>query len=222
MSFRAVGILVALCLSAGALWLFQEILEDLVFDGTGAVDVAILHAFRSPQNPALPLGPAWIAEFARDVTALGSISILLLVVLATVLFLAFAGKRRDAIRIVPAIAGGLALNLVVKAIVERPRPDLAPPGMPVYGTSFPSGHAMMAAVTYLTLAAIAGRALSGAPLKIYVMALAVLLTLLVGLSRVYLAVHWPSDVLGGWCLGAAWALFCWAVAEWQEGRTSRR
>jgi undecaprenyl-diphosphatase len=221
MSPRALRILVALFISAGALWIFQEVVEDLVFGGANTIDMDILLVLRAPSNPSLPRGPVWLAEFARDVTSLGSIDVLTLVTLATILFLIFAGRRRTALTVASAIFSGVTLNLVVKAIIDRPRPDVLLHAVPTYGSSFPSGHAMMSAIVYLTLAALVSRIVPGVLLKSYIVALAVLVTLLVGASRVYLAVHWPSDVLGGWSLGAAWALLCWAVVEWREGKAAR-
>jgi undecaprenyl-diphosphatase len=102
---------------------------------------------------------------------------------------------------------------VLKGAFDRPRPDLVPPGALVYTASFPSGHSLMAAATYLTLWALLARVQTGRPVKIYVLALSVFVAVLVGCTRVYLGVHWPSDVLAGWSIGAAWALLCWLVAR---------
>src|SRR5215510_15424411 len=101
-----------------------------------------------------------------------------------------------------ATGGGLVVASLIKDLVARPRPDILMHSVYVSSFSFPSGHAMMSAVTYLTLGALTAREFKRPLLKAYVMALAVIVTLLVGLSRVYLGVHWPSDVLAGWSLGA--------------------
>ena len=122
-------------------------------------------------------------------------------------------RQRGAARLVAvSVGGGTALSSLLKLGFARPRPDLVPHAVEVYTASFPSGHAMLSAVTYLTLAALLARVQPRRRLRIYVLALAVLTSLLVGASRVYLGVHWPSDVAAGWCVGAAWALLCWLAA----------
>ena len=112
-----------------------------------------------------------------------------------------------------ATISGAVLSSLLKLGFDRPRPDLVPHLTHVYSASFPSGHAMVSAVVYLTLGTLLTRIVSGIWLKIFVMAVAVLLTGLIGLSRLYLGVHWPSDVLAGWAAGAAWALVWWTVAN---------
>jgi undecaprenyl-diphosphatase len=116
--------------------------------------------------------------------------------------------------VLASVGGGIAFSTLFKQGFDRPRPDLVPHATEVYTASFPSGHAMMAAVTWLTLAAMLARVQPTRPLKIYLFALAALITVLVGVSRIYLGVHWPTDVLAGWTAGAAWALACWLVAWW--------
>ena len=137
----------------------------------------------------------------------------LLIVLAVLLYLLLDGKRRAALFILLAVAGGQVLSSVLKLGIDRPRPDLVSHMAEVYTLSFPSGHAMLSAVTYLTLGSLLANVLPGRILKIYVLTVAVIATLLVGISRVYLGVHWPTDVLAGWCAGAAWAMLCWLVAR---------
>jgi undecaprenyl-diphosphatase len=129
-----------------------------------------------------------------------------------------AGKRRAALFLLVAIGGGIVIGFAVKAGFERARPDLVEHAARVFTASFPSGHSMMAAVTYLTLGTLLARVQPHRRLKLYLIGLAVLVSLAVGISRVYLGVHWPSDVLAGWALGASWAMLCWAVVLWLQRR----
>jgi undecaprenyl-diphosphatase len=144
--------------------------------------------------------------------------VLTMITLAAVIYLVLAGKARVALFLLVAIGGGVVLGFALKAGFGRPRPDLVPHAVRVFTDSFPSGHSMMSAATYLTLGALLARVESYRPLKVYLVGLAVLVSLVVGISRIYLGVHWPSDVLAGWSLGAAWALFCWSVALWLQVR----
>jgi undecaprenyl-diphosphatase len=185
-----------------------EVLEG----DTATLDRAILLALREPHDLADPIGPTWFEEAARDVTALGGHVILTIVTIATLVYLLMVRKRHAALLVIAAVGGGMLLSTVLKMGFERPRPDLVPHEARVYTASFPSGHAMLSAVTYLTLGALLARVQPNRRLKAFLIGLAVTLTLLVGVSRVYLGVHWPSDVLAGWCVGAAWASLCWFIA----------
>jgi undecaprenyl-diphosphatase len=115
-----------------------------------------------------------------------------------------------------AVSSGVALNRLLKFSFARPRPDLVVPAVRVFTASFPSGHATMSAITYLTLGALLARTHSEIPVRIYFMTLAGMLTVLVGLSRIYLGVHYPTDVLAGWCIGTAWAMGCWVLMTWLQ------
>ena len=202
-------VLTILMVVAGALWLVVEALDRL--------DTGILSAFR---DGADPVGPRWVEELARDVTALGSFSVLVLLVTASVVFLLMARQHADSWTMLVSTAGGIAVTLTLKALLARPRPETFLHNVYVSTASFPSGHAMMSAVTYLTLAAFLARELRIRALKMYVMLLALFVSVLVGISRVYLGVHWPSDVLAGWSFGAGWALLCWSTAERRQRRKS--
>jgi undecaprenyl-diphosphatase len=114
------------------------------------------------------------------------------------------------------VIGAIILSQALKAGYSRPRPDLVPHGARVYTMSFPSGHAMMSAAVYLTLAAILARTQKRARVKLFMILMAALITIMVGVSRVYLGVHWPTDVLAGWAGGAAWAIFCWSIMYWLQ------
>lgn len=201
------GLLVSL-----ALFGFVSIADEVVEGETHAFDETIMLALRDAADPADPLGPAWLELTARDLTALGGIPVLTLVTLLTVVYLLMVHRRGAALLVTISVGGGVLLNTVLKQSFDRPRPDLVPHGVEVLTASFPSGHAMMTAIAYLTLAALLMRVLPERRLKAFVLGAAALIVGIVGLSRVYLGVHWPTDVLAGWTIGFAWATAWWLVA----------
>ncbi|AMY67803.1 phosphatase PAP2 family protein [Frigidibacter mobilis] len=205
---RSLALLAALF---AAIWLFVELAEDMAEGETHGFDRAILLAFRNPA--AEPLGPPWLQTVMRDITALGGLTVLGFVTLAVAGLLWAQSRRRSAGLLLLAIIGGQVFSHVAKAVFDRPRPDLVPHGTLVSSASFPSGHAMMAAVVWLTLAAMVTRVQPSRLVRVYLTALAIAVTVAVGFSRVWLGVHWPTDVLAGWAAGAAWALICRALAE---------
>ena len=200
------------------LFLFGSIAEDVIEGEPFAFDRAILLALRQPGNPNLPIGPAWLPEAARDITSLGSTLVLGLIVVSIVGYLLLERKRAAAWLILGSVTGGVLLNNLLKLATGRPRPDIAGPAVQVFTSSFPSGHATLSAIAYLTLGALLARTQVSLPIRLYVLSLAVLATMLVGISRVYLQVHYPSDVLAGWCIGSAWAMACWAIMQWLQHR----
>jgi undecaprenyl-diphosphatase len=213
-------ILFAIVLVAAGLFFFFELAEEVIEGETRTFDETILLAFRNPADPSDPLGPRWVEEMMRDITALGSTVVLTFVSLGVAGFLHMTGKRGAALLVIAAVIGGSLLSSGLKVGFERARPDLVPHGTTVYTKSFPSGHSFLSAVVYLTLGALLARVQPKRRLKIYLLGLAALLTVAVGLSRVYLGVHWPTDVLAGWTVGATWALLCWLVALWLQSRGS--
>ena len=202
--------LLALAVCAGGLWGFAELVEGL--NGGGhRFDEAVLLALRQPGAPAEPIGPPWLALTMRDLTALGGIPVLGLFSLLAFGYLVLARQWRAVLLLLLSLPGGLLLNTLLKRGFDRPRPELVAHLVDVQTTSFPSGHAMLSAIGFLTLGALLAGAARRRRFQGYILGVAVLLTLLVGSSRVYLGVHWPSDVLAGWCLGAAWAMACWLL-----------
>jgi undecaprenyl-diphosphatase len=201
---------------AAASFAFLKITSEIREGETHAVDQAILLALRDPADLSNPIGPKWLEAMFRDLTSLGSPAVLALVTIAAVSYLWIDDKRRAAIFVIGAIAGGAVLEFLLKLGFARPRPELVSHLVDVNSFSFPSGHATMATITYLTLGVLLARVQSRRRMKLYVLAVAILLALLVGFTRVYLGVHWPTDVVAGWCIGAAWALGCWLVATWLQ------
>ena len=211
-------LLLALALSAFTLWVFIHVSEEMLEGDSLNLDKRLLLAFRSAADPTLPLGPSWLREVMRDITALGSTFVLLLVTFASIGFLALSKSRNAAVLIGGAVLGGMLLSSLLKLGFDRARPDMVLHTMRVYSASFPSGHAMMSAVVYLTLGVLLAATQQSMRLKLYILALSAFLTLIVGISRVYLGVHWPTDVLAGWALGASWAMACWSVMVWLQRR----
>ena len=203
---------------AGGLWGLEELMEVARASTPHAFDTEILLAFRHAGQPDSPIGPHWLQGAVRDITALGSSAVLVLITTATIVYLLLIRRPATALFMFAAVAGGQVLSSLLKLEVDRPRPDLVSHLVNETSLSFPSGHAMLSAVTYLTLGSLAARFLPDRRTKVFVLGLAVLTTVLVGASRVYLGVHWPSDVLAGWCAGFAWAMLCWLAARLLQRR----
>jgi undecaprenyl-diphosphatase len=201
---RLLGLLLALvgcCL--GFLLLADEILEN----ETQGFDEAVVLALRKADNPEVPLGPPWLRSAALDVTALGGVTVLTLITLAVCGFLALVHRFRSMLLVLGSTVGGAVLNNVLKHLFARPRPSVVPHLTETVTASFPSGHAMLSAIVYLTLGAMLVQLIERQRLKVYVLSVALLMTFLVGLTRVFLGVHYLTDVVGGWMAGLAWALF---------------
>lgn len=212
------SVLAALCLIAGTGFGVLKLAGEINQGETHDFDTAILLAFRNPADLADPIGPWWLEQVMKDITSLGSSAVLTIITVIALGYLLIERKYHAAAFLLVAMLGGTALSTLLKLGFDRPRPDLVAHGAQVYSASFPSGHALMSAVAYLTLGALLARVQKGHRAKIYFLAVAVVLTLLIGVSRLYLGVHWPTDVLAGWCIGAAWALTCWLIAYWLQRR----
>lgn len=204
-------ILSTLLVTAALIFTFGVIANEMSAGGTRGFDTAVLMAMRSRSNPRDPIGPPAFEEAVRDVTSLGSNVVLTLVTIGTAGFLALSRAPRAALLVLASVGSGTILTQVLKDLFGRVRPDVVAHGVSEMARSFPSGHATLSAVTYLTIGALIARVQSTRGLKTYVLSIAIVLTVLVGVSRVYLGQHWPTDVLAGWCLGSAWAIACWKL-----------
>lgn len=213
--------LLLVLLVAGGVWTFVEIADEVREGEAERFDTAVMRSMRAGDDYGDPIGPEWFEGMARDVTALGSFIVLALVTVITAGALWLQGNRQTALVTVIAIVGALGLNQALKAAFDRTRPDLVPHLARELSASFPSAHAMLSAVVYLTLGALVAQVQVRRRVKGFVLACAVLLALAVGVSRVYLGVHYPTDVLAGWAIGAAWACLGWAGALWYGRRAAR-
>lgn len=210
--------LVVLALGIACLWGFIEIAEEVLEGDTQAFDQWMVQALRDPENLAEPLGPTWMQEMGRDATALGGLGWLTFTTIVIAVYLWLDRKFHMMLFMLAATISGAIVSYVLKSAFARPRPDLVPHLSHVHTSSFPSGHSMLSAVVYLTLGSLLAAVMPNVKLKVYVLTIAVILSVFVGASRVYLGVHYPTDVLAGWLAGLLWALVCWLVAHWLQRR----
>lgn len=210
---RELPVLIGLLVILLACWGFAEVADDALEGETRGFDEWAVRIFRQADDPGRALGPLWVTEVARDFTALGGMAVLTLLTLVISGFLMLRQMTAAAILLLISTVGGVVLNVLLKELFDRPRPDVVPHLMHAASSSFPSGHSMMSATVFLTLGVLLSRFVEQMPLRAYIMAVALMLTFCVGFSRVFLGVHYPTDVLAGWIAGLAWAVLCWLVAS---------
>jgi undecaprenyl-diphosphatase len=203
---------IALVAAGGALLAFFALAWTVSSGRLLAFDRAMLVALRDARDPLDALGPYWLQRVFEDVTSLGSLTGLSIIVAIVFGFLWLDAKRHAALLVLLSAASGALLSTVLKTAFERPRPDLISHLAEVSSASFPSGHAMLSATIYLMLGVLIARVQTTRGLRIYPVLVAIALTALIGVSRVYLGVHWPTDVIAGWIVGAVWALLCYVIA----------
>ena len=204
-------LLVALC--ASGIYAFVAIAEEVRENEVERIDTFLLLMFRNPDDVSDPIGPPWFEDTVAQITTLGGYPVLVLLVASVVGYLLISRKFGPALFLTVSIVAGTLLSQLLKLAYDRPRPDLVEHLVQTHTASFPSGHATMSAVVYLTLASLIVRLVDDIAVRVYVVCVAVLLAVLVGVSRVYLGVHWPSDVAAGWALGAAWASLSWLAVS---------
>lgn len=209
-------LLVAFLIGATTLFGMAKLASEVFEGDTFAIDKAIMRALRTAGDASELVGPSWIKLAMIDLTALGGAPVLTLVTVLATGSLVAMRRYRTAGFIVLSVSCGAVLSFIIKGIFVRPRPEIVPHLVEVTSTSFPSGHAMNSAIVYLTLAVLLARSEASRHIQFYLVGAAVFLTLLVGTTRVFLGVHWPSDVLAGWVIGAAWAALCSLAAKWLQ------
>lgn len=178
--------------------------------GTHEFDRMLLFGLPGPHDPAGPNGPKHLVDIAWSMTALGSPEVVALLTAGIVGYLAVARRLGTALLLILFVGAGTLFAFGFKVVFEHllPHHSVRLDGI-VADTSFPSGHAMLSSLTYLTLAFVWARTEPRLGIKVYVVASAAALAGLVGISRIYLGLHWPSDVLAGWIVGTAWAGLSW-------------
>lgn len=195
----------------GAAWAFLSLADEVSEGETSALDRRLLLMLRQPGAPDDPIGPRWLEESLRDVTALGGFTFLTLLTILSILAFRLHGRRRQAWVMAATVIAAQISSEALKALYDRPRPMLVPHGSLVYSQSFPSGHSTVAAAAFLTLATLIASLEPRRAFKVMTYLTASVIIVAVGFSRIYLGVHWPTDVLAGWCLGSAWAFVAWVA-----------
>jgi len=217
---HGVHVLVAVLLLVGGVLGFILIADRVQEGRTQRFDDWAIHRLSKPDlaptpppgSATVPVGPPWLREVGRDLTALGGVTVLTLVTFAVAGYLLMARKFGAMWLVLAATVGGLVISSLLKHLFQRERPNVTH-FSDVFTSSFPSGHSMLSAVVYLTLGSLLSRLSPRRRIKAYFLATALLLTFLVGVSRVYMGVHYPTDVLAGWTAGLVWAVLCWLVAR---------
>lgn len=218
-----IAALTALLVLTGGVLAFVELADVMAEEDGRRFDRAILDLLRPfTEDPGRPWGPWWLHEAAADITSLGGIAVLGLFALIAVGFLVMMGKRLSAVLLVAGLAGGVVLSEGLKAVFERERPPAPFQVVETLNASFPSGHALLATVFYLTLGVMLTQAFPRRRFKAYALGVGVILAVMVGVTRVYLGAHWATDVIAGWCVGAAWAMALWLTAYAVQRLAARR
>jgi undecaprenyl-diphosphatase len=221
-------VFVALAIVAGGVWAFVAIADKVLEHDTQHFDDRVMASLHprprdpsrppSADNPRLPAGPRWLQQIGQDITALGGVAVLSIVTAVTAGFLLMRRQYHAVVFLLVATLSGWLVSSTLKSLFNRPRPDISFQSSYVSSSSFPSGHSMLSAVVYLSLGALLARFVSGWRIRVYFLTVALSLTFLVGLSRVYMGVHFPTDVLAGWTAGLVWATLCWLAARYLQKR----
>ncbi len=211
-------LLINLLMCVIGVWSFALIASEMQEGETQAFDAWAVKALRQPGNLAQPVGPGWLVEVARDITSFGGGALLIILSSIVVGFLCLKRNFRAAAFLFAVLIGGTLLDVSLKLWFARPRPTLVPRLTSFSSDSFPSGHSMLSTIAYLSIGVVLARMMEGRNAKIYFLAVGAGIAFAVGLSRIYLGVHYPTDVLAGWLAGLTWAIVCNLAAQHLQRR----
>jgi undecaprenyl-diphosphatase len=211
-----IRVLLSILMIITSLWIFFIIANAVTEGSTQNFDVTIIEALRNPADQTIPWGPFWLPDVMRDITSLGGGTVIALITLIVIIYLLMQKKIGELLLVLAAVLGGTIIGIVLKEIFGRERPDLIFRLTDATSLSFPSGHSMMSTVIYLSLAALLARIQHERKIRIYIISVALFLAFIIGISRIYLGVHYPTDVVGGWTIGLGWASICWFGAKYLQ------
>lgn len=221
-AFRDIRVLMAAFLLVSATWVFVEIADEVNEGSTREFDEWVLKTLRNAENYEVPRGPKWLPESVRDITALGGGMVLALLTLSVAGFLILRKEYNILWLVLFAVIGGALIDVALKDLFARERPNVVMKLMTATSFSFPSGHSMMSMVVYLSLGSLIARLQTRRRIRVYIIGIALFLSLIIGLSRIYLGVHYPTDVLAGWSMGLAWASLVWFVARYIQNKSEKK
>jgi len=210
-----IRVLLTIFLIISCLWIFFIIANAVSAGSTQKFDVTIIEHLRNPEDNT-PRGPIWLPDMMRDITSLGGGTVITIITLIVIFYLLILKKYNELLLVLAAVLGGTVIGLGLKELFGRERPDIIFRLVDVNSLSFPSGHSMMSTVIYLSLAVLLARIESERKVRVYIVSIALFLSFIIGVSRVYLGVHYPTDVIGGWTIGLAWAAVCWFIAKYLQ------
>lgn len=200
-------------MAAAVCWTGFAIITAVVLTGQSeGIDSAGLLFWRRGAM-LVPVGPPWLLEGVRDVTALGGVFLRNLVAIGALAALISLRLHREAVLLAATVMGGWLLNTALKLMVGRPRPLIVPHLTEAGGQSFPSGHSFNSAVVYIAIALAFAAMTPVRRVRWSLVGIAMLASLAVAFSRVWLGVHFPSDALAGWLGGAGWAFLAAAILQ---------